>query len=256
MTVTSLIPSPAMASQGIHNAGWHSLHAPPSVTRQWTHLAAPARSQLPSAQTILAVTARPGQESADLGALLYAFRRAGGTLTLLTLTRGEGSVLNSTRERLETVRLWELQVAAGLLGISSVAMADFPDGRLGCAPAAALTERVARAIRTQEPDLLLVVDPAAGNQDEVAVASAAASAGCQAGVPGVARTLPGALGSWKIDLAAEAGPARAAQRSAAAAHASQSGALVQVLTRLDRLDGREHLRWLTPDDEMLRLPRP
>ncbi|MGH3295033.1 MAG: hypothetical protein ACRDP7_24865, partial [Trebonia sp.] len=44
---------------------------------------------LPSAVRVLAVTARPGQESADLGGLLYAFRRTGASLSLLCLTRGK-----------------------------------------------------------------------------------------------------------------------------------------------------------------------
>ena len=65
------------------------------------------------------VTARPGQESADLGGLLYAFRRAGTDLALLCLTRGEASPLNSTwAARLEAIRPWELQLAAKVLGIS------------------------------------------------------------------------------------------------------------------------------------------
>ena len=51
---------------------------------------------LPRASRILVVTARPGQESADLGGLLYAFRRSGASLALLCLTRGEASPLNST----------------------------------------------------------------------------------------------------------------------------------------------------------------
>ena len=38
---------------------------------------------------MLAVTARPGQESADLGGLLYVFRRSGASLSLLCLTLGE-----------------------------------------------------------------------------------------------------------------------------------------------------------------------
>ena len=39
---------------------------------------------LPRAGHVLAVTARPGQESADLGRLLYAFRRRGASMALLT----------------------------------------------------------------------------------------------------------------------------------------------------------------------------
>jgi len=62
---------------------------------------------------VLVVTARPGQESADLGGVLYAFRRSGACLGLLCLTRGEASPLNSTWSgRLEAVRPWELQLAA------------------------------------------------------------------------------------------------------------------------------------------------
>jgi hypothetical protein len=42
--------------------------------------AVPARGTVPRADHVLAVTARPGQESADLGGLLYAFRRSGARL--------------------------------------------------------------------------------------------------------------------------------------------------------------------------------
>ena len=38
---------------------------------------APPAGWLPRAHSVLVVLARPGQESADLGGLLYAFRRAG-----------------------------------------------------------------------------------------------------------------------------------------------------------------------------------
>ena len=78
---------------------------------------------LPGAENVLAVIARHGQESADLGAILHVFRRRGARLSLLCLTRGEASPLNSTCERLETIRPFELQVAAGLLGVSSVMVA-------------------------------------------------------------------------------------------------------------------------------------
>ena len=60
--------------------------------------------------------------------MLHTFRRGGARLTLLCLTRGEASPLNSTCERLETIRPFELHVAAGLLGVSSVTVADYPDG--------------------------------------------------------------------------------------------------------------------------------
>jgi LmbE family N-acetylglucosaminyl deacetylase len=127
------------------------------------------------------VTSRPGPESADLGGLLYAFRRAGTSLGLLCLTRGEASPLNATRARLEAVRPWELQLAANVLGISWVAVAGYPDGGLCGQSATELAERVCRAIRQQAADLLLVPDPAAGDPDDTAVCAAACAAARQAG---------------------------------------------------------------------------
>ncbi|HEY5358830.1 MAG TPA: PIG-L family deacetylase [Streptosporangiaceae bacterium] len=199
---------------------------------------------LPSARNVMAVIARPGRESVQLGALMYAFRRSGARVSLLCLTRGEASPLNSTCERLETVRLWELQVAAGLLGVSSVTVSDYPDGGLSLALVPALAERVRRAVRQDAPDLLLVVDPAAGDPDDAWVAQAACLAAGSAGVPVLARTLPGARIGWQIDLGAEAAAARAVQRCAAGAHVSQSAAGPMVRRCLDLLGGREQLFWL------------
>src|SRR3974390_859721 len=83
---------------------------------------------LPSADRVLIVTARPGLESEDLGGLLYACRRAGASLSLLCLTRGEASPRNSARARLEAVRPWELQLAGAVLGISELTVANYPHG--------------------------------------------------------------------------------------------------------------------------------
>jgi N-acetylglucosamine malate deacetylase 2 len=200
---------------------------------------------LPPASNLLAVVARPGQESVELGGLLYAYRRSGARLALLCLTRGEASPLNSSLERLETLRPWELQVAASLLGVSSIAVVDDPDGRLGGHRAAGqLTERVCREVRRQAPDLLLVIDPDDGSPDDVAVAAAAQRAGQRLGLPVLARCMPGGRSGWLADLGPHAAAARAAQRSAAASHTSQSDGLAGVQCRLGLLDGQERLRWL------------
>ncbi|HEY2269443.1 MAG TPA: PIG-L family deacetylase [Streptosporangiaceae bacterium] len=233
---------------------------------------------LPRAGSVLVVLARPGQESAELGGLLYAFRRAGADLALLCLTRGEASAVNFTGSaRLEAVRPWELQLAASVLGIPHVTVASYPDGDLGRQPEAELRDRIGRAIREHAADLLLVIDPAAGDadddgsamddaaiemddvavddaamddaamdMDDAAVAAAACTAARRAGVPVLARTgPPGRVpGAWVIDLGPDAGTARIIQKAAVAAHESQSPALPELIRRLDRLDGREHLRWL------------
>lgn len=204
----------------------------------------PARA-LPEAADVLAVIARPGQESADLGAMLHAFRRRGARLSLLCLTRGEASPPNSTCERLETIRPFELQVAAGLLGISSVTVADYPDGELRLALVPELAEQVWRAIRWQAPDLLLVVDPASsGNPDDAHAAQAACLAAESARLPVLARSLPDASSGWVIELGADAAAARAIQRCASGAHTSRSTARPQALRRLDLLGSQERMRWL------------
>ena len=206
---------------------------------------AAAGTGLPPAGTVLVVTARPGQESADLGGLLSAFRRAGASLALLCLTRGEASPVNSTwSARLEAVRPWELQLAANILGISPVTVANYPDGALRRQPPGELTGRIRRATREHAADLLLVTDPAAGNPDDSAVAAAVCAAAGQAGVPVLARTTQAIRGAWPVDLGAGAATARAIQKSAAAAHQSQSPALPRLIRRLDLLGSQEHLRWL------------
>jgi LmbE family N-acetylglucosaminyl deacetylase len=205
---------------------------------------ASAGDSLPRAVSVLAVTARPGQESADLGGLLFAFRRAGASLSLLCLTRGEASAQNSAAGRLEAVRPWELQLAAAVLGIGEVAVANCRDGELHRYPAAELTDRIHHAIRQQSADVLLVIAPETGDRGDTAVARAATAAAARAGIPVVARTRPGAPGAWMIDLGPDAATARAIQKSAAAAHTSQSAALPALIRRLDLLDGGETLRWL------------
>ena len=219
-------------------------HAGPMMT------AGPADGWLPPAGSVLAVTDQPGQESADLGGVLYAFRQAGARLSLLCLTRGEASPLNASQyARLESVRPWELQLAASVLGVASVTVAGFPDGALHRQPRAELTTRIRHAIRRSSADLVLVNAPEAGGSGAAAAAAyAAAAAACaaarQAGVPVVARTVAVSLRTWAIDLGSAAGTARAIQKSAVAAHRSQSQALPGLIRRLDVAGRHELLRWL------------
>jgi LmbE family N-acetylglucosaminyl deacetylase len=206
---------------------------------------------LPRAGHVLAVTARPGQESADLGRLLYAFRCRGASLALLSLTCGEASPLNSTGERLEVIRPRELRVAASRLGISSLMVADYRDGKLNRYLPAELTGLVRRAIRTHAADLLLVIEPAQAepgraDPDAVVVARAVCSAAEQTGVPALARMARATRSGWHVDLGPGAPAARAVQRSALAAHASQAGAWPGTQHRIDPQDDREQLRWLVP----------
>jgi hypothetical protein len=51
-------------------------------------------------------------------------------------------------------------------------------------------------------------------------------------------------GAWILDLGADAELARAIQKSALAAHTSQSAAIPELISRLDQLGAVETLRWL------------
>jgi LmbE family N-acetylglucosaminyl deacetylase len=199
---------------------------------------------LPSAVRVLAVTARPGQESADLGGLLYAFRRSGARLSLLCLTRGEAGPRNSGTARLEAARPWEVQMAAGILGVRQVAVANYRDRRLHHYHSSELINRIVQAISEYSADLVLVLAPETGDIGDAAVARAATAAALQAGVPVAARTRPGVSGAWILDLGADAEVARAIQKSAVAAHTSQAEALPELISRLDQLGAVETLRWL------------
>ena len=203
-----------------------------------------APGSLPSAVRVLAVTARPGQESADLGGPLYAFRRSGTSLSLLCLTLGDTTAQSSGFTRLEAARPWEVQMAASILGIEQVSVASYRDGRLHRYRTSELAARIQRAIGKYSADLALVVAPETGDIGDAAVARAATVAALQAGVPLAARTRPGVSGAWMVDLGAEAEVARAIQKSAAAAHETQWEALPEMISRLDQLGSTETLRWL------------
>jgi LmbE family N-acetylglucosaminyl deacetylase len=203
-----------------------------------------ASGGLPAAISVLAVTARPGQESADLGGILQVFRRSGANLSLLCLTRGEATPVGLGAARLEAVRPWEVQMAASILGIREVTVANYPDGALHRHRAAELTERIGRAIRQHAPDLVLVVAPEAGDSGDLAVAQAASAAAGRAGVSLAARTRHDAPASWTVQLGESAELIRAIQHSAVAAHASQPELLATVTRRLDLLEDSEALRWL------------
>jgi LmbE family N-acetylglucosaminyl deacetylase len=255
--ITTALRHDAVRSGDLVCAGWLALHAPHAPSGGSWPLPRQARlhraeHMLPRGERVLAVTARPGPESADLGALLYTFGRSGAQVSLLSLTRGEASELNSTIEPLHSVRPWELRVAASLLGITSVAVADYPDGRLSSCGVSALTERVGRAIADQSADLVMVTDPAESGLDDAVVAMAACAAAQDSRLPVLARTLSAVRDGWQLDLGADAAQARAVQRSAVAAHASQSDELADLTFRLRLLGRSEWLRWLVPPQE----PRP
>lgn len=223
--------------------------------------AAPARrgpaAAPPPARSVLAVVARPGDESSYLGAILDAYRRAGGLVGVLAFTRGEASPHNDTAEPLESLRLREFEHATGALRLGHRTLADYPDGRLHRFPVERLAEHVERAVRRWEVDLIVTID---GRLAERSAAHAAVWAGRQCGVPVLGWTLPHAVaravsratglavtgdahGRIEFELRVTR-EAREAQRRAMNEHRSQSPDEVVQLARLAVQGDREWLRWL------------
>jgi N-acetylglucosamine malate deacetylase 1 len=98
---------------------------------------------------ILAFGAHPDDvELAASGTLLKA-ARAGRSTAVVTLTRGEMGTRGTTAERAQ-----EFDRSAGILGLSSHAMLELPDGRLAVDEEAKLA--VVRRIREHRPTIVLL----------------------------------------------------------------------------------------------------
>src|SRR5579875_1875275 len=86
--------------------------------------------RLPAWPVVLAVVAHPDDESFGLGALLDMLAAGGAAVHVLCYTHGEASTVNETRADLRRAREAELRQAAAELGVASVTLLDYPDGRL------------------------------------------------------------------------------------------------------------------------------
>jgi CBS domain-containing protein/LmbE family N-acetylglucosaminyl deacetylase len=208
---------------------------------------------------VLAVVARPGDESYYLGAILDSFRAQETKVSALVFSMGEASPYNSSLDRLESVRPFEFELATFVLRASYRLLIDYPDGGLARVPLAERVERVTRMIRECAADLLLVVDGAAADH---AVVEAAYAAGRAAGIPVLAWTLPADVADAvrasgglavagcprpEIDFAVQV--SRKVQQRAMSAHRSQAAGADAHAARFGVQGDREWLRWLVPRPE-------
>jgi LmbE family N-acetylglucosaminyl deacetylase len=216
---------------------------------------------LPGWAAVLAVVAHPDDETFGLGALVGALTAGGAAVHLLCYTRGEASTLNESGASLRRARAAELRHASSALGVATVTLLDYPDGRLVGAPPGELAAHVTRLAARHRPDGLLVFDDTGvtGHPDHQAATRAAVSAARAAGLPVLAWALPAAVASR---LRNETGQAftgqppghldlcirvdRAMQRRAALMHASQISPTAVLWRRLQLQGDCEHLRWLQP----------
>lgn len=223
--------------------------------------AARPERRLPAWTGVLAVVAHPDDESFGLGALIDRFATDGAAVHILCYTHGEASTLNETRTDLHRTRDAELARAGAELGVASVTLLDYPDGRLGQVPPAELAAHTAAAAARAKATGLLVFDETGitGHPDHRAATTAAVLAGQSAGLPVLAWALPDAVAG---QLKAETGQdfagqsaglidfcvrvSRSRQRRAALLHASQVSPGAVLWRRLQLQGECEHLRWLVP----------
>ena len=212
--------------------------------------------------SVLAVVAHPDDESFGLGAVLAHLSSAGSEVSLLCFTHGEASTLASDeleRSALHAVRAEELAAAAGVLGLASVELRDYPDGRLSSVPLEELAAVVEAESTRRGSGLLLVFDEhgITGHPDHVQATRAALTAAERLDLPvvawavdqAVAETLNAEFGTGFVGRPASGIDTRIAvdrnlQNAAICCHRSQSTANPVLWRRLALTGGEEPLRVL------------
>ncbi len=212
---------------------------------------------------VLAVCAHPDDESFGLGGVLAACTAAGEATHLLCLTLGERSTLGGlAAPELAERRIAELDCAAGVLGLRSVARRTHPDGALAAVPLDALADTVVDEARRVGAASLLTFDEGgvSGHPDHEQATRAAVAAGGRMAIPVYGWALPHALAA---QLARETGQPfvgrprgavdlvvpvdRARQWTAIRCHRSQLSGNRVLRRRLALAAPEEWLRELRPD---------
>jgi LmbE family N-acetylglucosaminyl deacetylase len=143
------------------------------------------------AKRVLGVFAHPDDEQLVTGLFVRA-KRDGAFTALVTATRGdagEQSPVVARQRDLGAVRMAELLKNGFALGIDEQEVWEYPDGGGPEVPIDELVDRIERAIRRYEPDLVVAFWPASGatgHPDHMRVGLAAET--------GVKRLVSGSLG--------------------------------------------------------------
>lgn len=146
---------------------------------------------------LLIIVAHPDDESLGMGGTLAKYAAEGVETHLITATRGERGWFGDAADSpgpaaLGRIREAELQAAAGVLGLQSVAFLDYIDGELDQAEPAEVIGKIVARIRQIRPEVVVTFDPtgAYGHPDHIAIsqfASAAIVAAANPAYPGVER---------------------------------------------------------------------
>lgn len=128
---------------------------------------------------LLGVLAHPDDETLGLGGVFARYSDEGVETHLVTATRGEGGRFRGVkdgsghpgREKLAAIREEELRAAASILGIRSITLLGYADGRLDEAPPREAIARIATEIRRIRPHVVLTFPPDGGygHPDHIAI---------------------------------------------------------------------------------------
>ena len=183
---------------------------PRSPARPRGSLAREPHGLLPAWAAVLAVVAHPDDESFGLGAIIDRMTSGGAAVHVLCYTRGEASTLNQTGADLTRQRARELRQAGAALGVSTVALLDYPDGRLAGVPTVELAAHVTGLAARYHPGGLLVFDDTGitGHPDHRAATQAAVRAVGPLSLPVLAWALSAGIADRLGPRPASRSPAR------------------------------------------------
>ena len=122
---------------------------------------------------VLGIFAHPDDEVFCVGGTIALCAAAGADTAIVSLTRGEAGQIRdgavATRRTLGTVRLAELDLSAGALGVQDVTCLDLGDGRLAQQPLVDVARTAWEAIERFRPDVVVTFGPdgAYGHPDHV-----------------------------------------------------------------------------------------
>ncbi len=140
---------------------------------------APEPAGRTEALRLLAILAHPDDETLGVGGVLARYAAEDVEVHLVTATRGEGGRFRGVkegpghpgREKLASIREVELRAAASVLGVRSITLLGYGDGRLDEADPREAIGRIADEIRRLRPHVVITFPPDGGygHPDHIAI---------------------------------------------------------------------------------------
>ncbi len=147
---------------------------------------------------LMAVLAHPDDESLGVGGTFAKYAAQGVETFLLTATRGDagrygnyrlGDVGHPGRPTLGRIRERELRAAASVLGITDVALLDYPDQQVDRAHPQEAIAAIVNHLHRVRPDVVITFGPdgAYGHPDHIAICQFTTAAVVAAADPAIAK---------------------------------------------------------------------